>query len=206
MENEVKLAAGAMVSLAVATAALVVLPYMEVRDITPPEGLKPYTSAQQRGREVYIANGCVYCHTQQPRDRNLGPDHERGWGRASVPGDYVYDKPHLLGSMRTGPDLFNIGARQPSKDWHLGHLYQPRAYVPGSIMPSYPYLFETKAAAEPGDEVVKLPPGHGPSQGVVVARPEALDLVKYLQGLDHTYPVLPPPPRSAAGPAAGSAS
>ena len=206
MENEVKLAAGAMVSLAVATAALVVLPYMEVRDIAPPEGLKPYTSAQQRGRDVYIANGCVYCHTQQPRDRNLGPDHERGWGRASVPGDYVYDKPHLLGSMRTGPDLFNIGARQPSKDWHLGHLYQPRAYVPGSIMPAYPYLFETKAAAEPGDEVVKLPPGHGPSQGVVVARPEALDLVKYLQGLDHTYPVLPPPPRSAAGPAAGSAS
>ena len=206
MENEVKLAAGAMVSLAVATAALVVLPYMEVRDIEPPEGLKPYTSAQQRGRDVYIASGCVYCHTQQPRDRNLGPDHERGWGRASVPGDYVYDKPHLLGSMRTGPDLFNIGARQPSKDWHLGHLYQPRAYVPGSIMPAYPYLFETKAAAEPGDEVVKLPPGHGPSQGVVVARPEALDLVKYLQGLDHTYPVLPPPPRSAAGPAAGSAS
>lgn len=206
MENEVKLAAGAMVSLAVATAALVVLPYMEVRDIAPPEGLKPYTSAQQRGRDVYIASGCVYCHTQQPRDRNLGPDHERGWGRASVPGDYVYDKPHLLGSMRTGPDLFNIGARQPSKDWHLGHLYQPRAYVPGSIMPAYPYLFETKAAAEPGDEVVKLPPGHGPSQGVVVARPEALDLVKYLQGLDHTYPVLPAPPRSAAGPAAGSAS
>jgi cytochrome c oxidase cbb3-type subunit 2 len=206
MENEVKLAAGAMVSLAVATAALVVLPYMEVRDITPPEGLKPYTSAQQRGRDVYIASGCVYCHTQQPRDRNLGPDHERGWGRASVPGDYVYDKPHLLGSMRTGPDLFNIGARQPSKDWHLGHLYQPRAYVPGSIMPAYPYLFETKAAADPGDEVVKLPPGHGPSQGVVVARPEALDLVKYLQCLDHTYPVLPPPPRSAAGPAAGSAS
>ncbi|MCL4771381.1 MAG: cbb3-type cytochrome c oxidase subunit II [Burkholderiaceae bacterium] len=206
MENEVKLAAGAMVSLAVATAALVVLPYMEVRDITPPEGLKPYTSAQQRGRDVYIASGCVYCHTQQPRDRNLGPDHERGWGRASVPGDYVYDKPHLLGSMRTGPDLFNIGARQPSKDWHLGHLYQPRAYVPGSIMPSYPYLFETKAAAEPGDEVVKLPPGQGPAGKVVVARPEALDLVKYLQGLDHTYPVLPPPPRSAAGPAAGSAS
>lgn len=206
MENEVKLAAGAMVSLAVATAALVVLPYMEVRDIAPPEGLKPYTSAQQRGRDVYIASGCVYCHTQQPRDRNLGPDHERGWGRASVPGDYVYDKPHLLGSMRTGPDLFNIGVRQPSKDWHLGHLYQPRAYVPGSIMPAYPYLFETKTAAEPGDEVVKLPPGHGPAQSVVVARPEALDLVKYLQGLDHTYPVLPPPPRSAAGPAHGPAS
>ena len=203
MENEVNLAAGAMVALAVATAALVVLPYLQVRDITPPEGLKPYSSAELRGRQVYISNGCVYCHSQQPRDRNLGPDGERGWGRASVPGDYYYDKPHLLGSMRTGPDLFNIGARQPSKDWHLGHLFQPRAYVPGSIMPSYPYLFEVKDAAEPGDEVLKLPPGHTPFGKVVVARPEALDLVKYMQGLNHTYPVLPPavqaqPPASAA--------
>jgi cytochrome c oxidase cbb3-type subunit 2 len=123
-----------------------------------------------------------------------------------VPGDYFYDKPHLLGSMRTGPDLFNIGARQPSKDWHLGHLYQPRAYVPGSIMPSYPYLFETKAAAEPGDEVVKLPPGQGPAGQVVVALPEALDLVKYLQGLNHTYPVLPPAVQAAPAAAAPSAT
>ena len=206
MENEVKLAAGAMVALGVATAALVVLPYIQVRDIQPPEGLKPFTSAQLRGRNVYVANGCVYCHTQQPRDRNLGPDHLRGWGRASVPGDYVYDRPHLLGSMRTGPDLFNIGARQPSKDWQLGHLYQPRAYVPGSIMPSYPYLFETKAAAEPGDEVVKLPPGQTPAGQVVVARPEALDLVKYLQGLNHTYPVLPPAVQAAPAAAAPPAS
>ena len=199
MENEVKLAAGAMVSLAVATAALVVLPYMEVRDITPPEGLKPYTSAPLRGRDVYIASGCVYCHTQQPRDRNLGPDHERGWGRASVPGDYVYDKPHLLGSMRTGPDLFNIGVRQPSKDWQLGHLYQPRAYVPESIMPSYPYLFELKDKADPGEETLNLPPGHVPAGKVVVPTPEALDLVRYLQALKRDYPVLPPEPREAAG-------
>ncbi len=205
MESEVKLAAGAMVALAVATAALVVLPYVQVRDIQAPEGLKPYTSAELRGREVYIANGCVYCHTQQPRDRNLGPDAERGWGRASVPGDYVYDKPHLLGSMRTGPDLFNIGARQPSQDWHLGHMYQPRAYVPGSIMPSYPYFFDVKREAEEGDVVVKLPPGTAPDGRVVVARPEVLDLVRYLRGLDHTYPVLPPEPRGADSPPAAAA-
>ena len=201
MENEVKLAAGAMVALGVATAALVVMPYIEVRDVQPLPQLKPYTSAELRGRAVYIANGCVYCHSQQPRDRNLGPDLARGWGRASVPGDYVYDKPHLLGSMRTGPDLFNIGARQPSKDWHLGHLYQPRAYVPGSIMPSYPYLFTVKDAKEAqaeGDEPLKLPPGFGPMIGqVVVPTPEALDLVKYLQSLDHTYPVLPAEPRKS---------
>ena len=207
MENEVKLATGAMVTLAAATAALVVLPYIQVRDVSAPPGLKPYSAAELRGREVYIANGCVYCHSQQPRDKSFGPDAERGWGRASVPGDYVYDKPHLLGSMRTGPDLFNIGVRQPSKDWQLGHLYQPRAYVPGSIMPSYPFLFELKASAAPGDEVLKLPPDFAPKGQVVVAKPEALDLVKYLQALNHSYPVLPPEPDGAAAkPAAAPAS
>jgi cytochrome c oxidase cbb3-type subunit 2 len=122
-----------------------------------------------------------------------------------VPADYVYDKPHLLGSMRTGPDLFNIGARQPSQDWHLGHLFQPRAYVPGSIMPSYPYMFDVKPEAEEGDVVLKLPPGTAPDGRVVVARPEALDLVRYLRGLNHTYPVLPPQPRGEAAPAAAPA-
>jgi cytochrome c oxidase cbb3-type subunit II len=193
MENEVKLVSGAMVALAVATAALVVMPYMQVRDIKAPAALKPYTSAQLRGREVYVANGCVYCHTQQPRDRKLGPDFSRGWGRPSVPADYVYDRPHLLGSMRTGPDLFNIGARQPSKDWHLGHLYQPRAYVPYSIMPSFPYLFLVKDALEEGDTAVLLPPAAVPAGKVVVASQDAQDLVKYLQSLNHTYPVLPAP-------------
>jgi len=195
MESEVKLATGAMVALSVATAALVVMPYIEVRDIKALPGLKPYTSAQLRGRSVYIANGCSYCHSQQPRDRSFGADFERGWGRASVPADYVYDRPHLLGSMRTGPDLFNIGARQPSKDWHLGHLYQPRAYVPNSIMPSYPFLFYIKTAAEEGEQALTLPPGYGPVGKVVVPTPDALDLVKYMQGLDHTYPVLPPEPK-----------
>ena len=202
MENEVKLAAGAMVTLGLATAALVVLPYIQVRDVKPPEGLKPYTSAELRGRASYIANGCVYCHTQQPRDKSFGPDAERGWGRATVPADYSYDRPHLLGSMRTGPDLMNIGVRQPSRDWHLGHLYQPRAYVPGSILPSYPYLFDIKNKAEAGDEVLKLPPGYTPAGKVVVATPEALDLVKYLQSLNRSYPVLPPEPKDAAGAAA----
>ena len=199
MDNEVKLVSGAMVALAVATAALVVMPYMEVRDIKAPPGLKQYTSAELRGRAVYVSNGCVYCHSQQPRDRNFGPDMKRGWGRASVPADYVYDRPHLLGSMRTGPDLFNIGARQPSKDWQLGHLYQPRAYTPGSIMPAFRFLFNIKDAKEAeaeGEQPLTLPPAYAPASGqVVVPTPEALDLVKYLLALNHTYPVLPPAPK-----------
>ena len=190
MQDELKLLGGAMVTLALATSALVVVPHIQLSKAEPPAGLKPYSMAQQRGRDSYISNGCVYCHSQQPRDRAQAPDDKRGWGRASVAADYHYDKPHLLGTMRTGPDLFNIGARQPSADWHLGHLYQPRAYTPGSIMPAYPYLFDIKDAAEPGDRVVSLPPGYNPAGKVVVAKPEVLDMVAYLQGLDHTYPVI----------------
>jgi len=198
MENEVKLLSGAMVTLALATSALVVLPYMQLQHLEPAAGLQPYTAEQLRGRQQYISNGCLYCHSQQPRDKKQAPDASRGWGRASVAADYYYDSPHLLGTMRTGPDLFNIGARQPSADWHIGHLYQPRAYTPGSIMPSYPYLFEIKDAAGPNDKVVTLPPGFGPPGKVVVAKPELLDLVQYLIGLDHTYPALAGPALTAS--------
>lgn len=193
MENEYKLLGGAMVTLALATATLVIVPYVQLSEVQPSPGLKAYTSAELRGRQQYIENGCVYCHTQQPRARAQAPDFQRGWGRAPVAGDYFYDRPHLLGTMRTGPDLLNIGARQPSADWNLGHLYQPRAYTAGSIMPSYPYLFEIKDKSEDGDRVVNLPPSYAPLGQVVVARPEALDLVAYLLALDRSYPVDPLP-------------
>ncbi|HNK54017.1 MAG: cbb3-type cytochrome c oxidase subunit II [Piscinibacter sp.] len=193
MNSEIRLLSGAMVMLALATSALVVLPYLEVHDAPPLPGLKPYGSAELRGRAVYIANGCVYCHSQQPRAKGFAPDFARGWGRATVAGDYAYDQPQLLGTMRTGPDLMNIGVRQPSEQWHLGHLYQPRAFVPGSIMPSYPFLFEAKAQADKGDVVVNLPALAAPAGRVVVARPEAVDLVRYLQSLDRSYPVLAAP-------------
>lgn len=191
MESEYKLFSGAMVTLALATATLVVIPYLQLSDVEPSEGLKPYTEQELRGRQVYIEMGCVYCHTQQPRSQSLAPDFQRGWGRAPVAGDYYYDKPHLLGTMRTGPDLFNIGARQPSVDWNLGHLYEPRAFTAGSNMPSFPFMFELKDKAEEGDKVVNLPDQYAPEGKVVVAKQKALDLVSYLLSLDHTYPVNP---------------
>ncbi len=191
--DELRLVIGAMLILGGATGILVVLPYLLLEDVRPPAGLKPYTQEQQIGRRSYIANGCMYCHSQQPRDIKQAPDFARGWGRAPVAGDYAYDTPHLLGTMRTGPDLLNIGARQPSKDWQLGHLYQPRAYVPGSIMPPYPYLFEIRQGqAQPNDTVVNLPPAFAKPGEVVVAKPEALALVAYLLALDRTYPALLP--------------
>lgn len=197
--DELRIITGAMVILAGATALMVAVPYLLLKDIAPPAGLKPYTASQAAGRQVYIANGCVYCHSQQPRDIKQAPDAARGWGRASVAADYAYDTPHLLGTMRTGPDLFNIGARQPSKDWHLGHLYQPRAYTPGSIMPPYQYLFTVrKGPALPGETVITLPPALAKPGEVVIAKPEALALVDYLIGLDHTYTPLPALPGPAA--------
>ncbi|MBA9844383.1 MAG: cbb3-type cytochrome c oxidase subunit II [Ralstonia sp.] len=193
MRSVTFLIASGMFMLALATSALVVLPFLQLHELKPLPGLKPYTAAELRGRQVYISNGCIYCHSQQPRDAAFAPDAKRGWGRASVAADYYYDHPHLLGTMRTGPDLFNIGARQPSADWHLGHLYQPRAYVAQSIMPSYPYLFDVKDAADQGDRVVTLPPGAAPAGKVVVATPDALDLVAYLKSLDHTYAAIAAP-------------
>ena len=190
MKSEKLLIGGAIVMIGFAMLLLVVIPFIQLKDVKPPAGLKPYTTAQQRGRNEYVSLGCLYCHSQQPRDRQQAPDADRGWGRVPVAADYYYDRPHLLGTMRTGPDLFNIGARQPSLDWHLGHLYQPRAYVPGSIMPPYGFLFDVKEKADPGERVVNLPPQWAPKGMVVVAQPRALDLAAYLMSLDHTYPAL----------------
>ena len=204
--DEMRLVVGAMLILSGATALLVVMPYLLLKDQPATPGLKPYTAQQLAGRQVYIANGCVYCHSQQPRDIAQAPDATRGWGRASVAGDYAYDTPHLLGTMRTGPDLLNIGARQPSRDWHLGHLYQPRAYTPGSIMPPYAFLFEVRqGSAQPGETVVTLPPARSKPGQVVVAKPEALALVDYLISLDRSFPALAPLP-APAGPGAGASS
>ncbi len=183
---------GSLIMIALSMIVLIAAPYRELQDEKAPEKLHPYTLAQLRGRATYVSMGCATCHSQQPRPAAMGPDALRGWGRAAVPSDYVYDAPHLLGTSRTGPDLFNIGARQPSIDWHLAHLYQPRAVVPGSVMPAFPYLFRTVDHAAAGDTVVKLPPAFAPGHGQVVATREALDLVDYLRSLDHTYPVEAP--------------
>jgi cytochrome c oxidase cbb3-type subunit II len=180
---------GAFLTLLLSGATLVLAPYFQFKDTPAPTALKPYSAWEDLGRRSYVSNGCVYCHSQQPRDPSFAPDGIRGWGRPSVPADYAYDTPHLLGTMRTGPDLFNIGQRQPSEDWHHAHLYQPRSLVKGSIMPSYPYLYKIQKALRPGDVKVTLPPEYEPKEGVVVATDEAIALVAYLKALNHTYAI-----------------
>ena len=188
MNRAVPLVILSMVILAFATLMLVVGPKLQIGREVPAAGLQPYTAEQLRGREVYVSMGCVYCHSQQPRTPDQAPDAERGWGRPSVAADYAHDYPHLMGTMRTGPDLFNVGARLPSASWQLTHLYQPRAVSPWSVMPAYPFLFEVKDRAAPGDVVVWLPPKARIVGKVVVAKPAARELVAYLLSLDHTYP------------------
>ena len=100
--DEMRIITGAMVILGGATALLVVMPYMLLRDVPPPVALKPHSDIQLLGRQTYIANGCVYCHSQLPRDIAQAPDFKRGWGRASIACDYAHDTPHLLGTMRNG--------------------------------------------------------------------------------------------------------
>ena len=179
---------GAVGILGFATVLLVVLPYAQLYDVEPEPELSPYTDAQWRGRELYVSLGCVFCHTQQPRDPGLAPDAARGWGRPSTPGDYVYDYPHQLGTMRTGPDLMNVGARLGDRDWHLVHLYNPRIVADWSVMPSFPFLFEVVDQPRRDQVVVELPLEFAPERGTVVATPDALDLAEYLVALDHTYP------------------
>jgi cytochrome c oxidase cbb3-type subunit II len=180
--------AGAVSTAVFAFFILAYLPHRQLSAVVPLDALQPYTASEAAGRQVYIGLGCLYCHSQQVRDPLFGTDQQRGWGRASYPEDYRYDRPHLLGTMRTGPDLLNIGVRQPSRAWHYAHLFQPRALVTGSVMPSFPFLFAVKDRAAPGDEVVDLPPGFAPPGKVVVALPEARQLVDYLLSLRRDYP------------------
>lgn len=184
---------GALATVMFATLILVVVPSLMLVDVPRPPQLADYTPPQARGRAVYIANGCIYCHSQQVRDAVFTTDVDRGWGtRPSVPADFVFDRPHLVGTMRTGPDLLNVGERLPDANWQLIHLYQPRSVVPWSIMPSFPFLFTLRdsAAVRPGERVVPVAGPHAPPRGkVVVASADALALVEYLLSLKHDYPV-----------------
>lgn len=116
-----------------------ILPLFSDREVTEPlEDMRPLTALELEGRDIYIREGCHVCHTQ--KIRALRTEVER-YGHYSVAGESVWDHPFLWGSKRTGPDLARIGGRY-SDEWQLGHLYDPREFVPQSNMPAYPWLFD----------------------------------------------------------------
>jgi cytochrome c oxidase cbb3-type subunit II len=112
----------------------VILPWVTISE-KPSEIFRSRTVMETAGRNLYIANGCTYCHTQFVR--NI--DWDIGAERIARSGDYVSEQPHLLGSERTGPDLSQEGGEHPD-DWHLAHYTNPRFVRPESIMPSFEYL------------------------------------------------------------------
>lgn len=96
-----RLIVGALAIVAFSIVALVLMPYLLTERTPTSKNPVAYTETLAAGRAVYIANGCVYCHSQQPRDPSIATDGQRGWGRPSVPDDYVHDEPRLRGTMRT---------------------------------------------------------------------------------------------------------
>lgn len=158
----------------------------------PLPGYEPLSQEAYLGKKVFIDNGCVACHTQQVRNVEM----DNIWGnRPGIPADYAgisrtdfwTNTATLMGTERTGPDLTNIGSRQPSLAWNLLHLYQPRAVVEKSIMPAYPWLFEIKSELGEKDVEVIVPDEYKKGiSGRIVATQEALNLVAYLQSLKQT--------------------
>lgn len=114
-----------------------IVPLMyQAEAIKPLPGVEPYPALQLAGRDVYVREGCHNCHSQMIR--TLRFETER-YGHYSLAGESVYDRPFQWGSKRTGPDLARVGGRY-SDEWHRVHLIDPRAMVPESNMPSYPWL------------------------------------------------------------------
>jgi cytochrome c oxidase cbb3-type subunit II len=188
--NHKKLFGTATALFVVLTLFVAIFPAINNQDSYQPlPNSKALTFEEMEGKKIYIENGCVACHTQQVRNVDM----DKMWGeRPGIAADYARNErmslfvntATLMGTERTGPDLTNIGTRQPSLDWHLLHLFQPRAAVGTSIMPAYPWLFDIKKVTNKEDVIVNLPePYSNQIEGQIVASQKALYLVAYLQSL-----------------------
>ncbi len=176
----------------------------------PIANLRPYDALSLEGRDIYIREGCVGCHTQMVR--TLRSESQR-YGHYSVAGEDLYERPFLWGSKRTGPDLARVGGRY-SDDWHRAHLADPRSVVPVSNMPAYPWLFENTLTGE--DTAAKMETLRilgvpysdaeiAGAQAAVAGRTEAEALIAYLQTLGLDMRNYSAEAEAEAAPAASSA-
>jgi len=204
-ENHRLLYGTALADFVALTVIIAIAPASWVQEHNAPlPGSRAPTAQERRGLAIYVAEGCLYCHTQQVRPLSV----DKLFGRPSAPGDYARLQPQdlwrmtpaLLGTERTGPDLSNVAARQPSDTWNYIHLYNPRAVVKASVMQAYPWFFAIRETPGPGEVVVPVPPEFAPRGGKVVATQAARDLVAYLLSLKQT----PLPGSTTPGGAAGT--
>ncbi|MDB5309786.1 MAG: Cytochrome oxidase, mono-heme subunit/FixO [Gemmataceae bacterium] len=159
MDRGMVIFVGALLTFSSSWLGLVLYPYWQLQNEQPyakSPGDDPYprplAGQALAGVRVYQANGCLYCHSQQVRSEKFGnwwedgqmktgADIKRGWGaRRTVSRDYLYDRPTMLGTMRTGPDLANVGARY-AEPWQHNHTFNPRAVNSWSVMPSFAFLY-----------------------------------------------------------------
>lgn len=203
MTRNLGLALGILLTICASVTGLVIIPNWQFRELQPvkkADGTQypmPYFGEQLKGRKVYIDQGCIYCHTQQIRMKGYGSDIRRNWGtRRSVPRDYIFERPHQLGTQRMGPDLASIGSRQPSAVWHALHLYNPQITSPESIMPRFKYLFtemkdgDTLPAGTLVADTVKIPPVYQRDRVTqLMPTDRGKALIEYLKGLNKTFPL-----------------
>ncbi len=208
MNNGPLLFLGLFVAMACSWLSFVLGPQLQIGDMRPTTNIlvgasgqvypNPEPGAARQGAEIYRAEGCACCHTEQVRPRSLGSDINRGWGiRRSTGYDYLFDQPVFLGSLRVGPDLANAGKRMDAAAVLL-RLYEPRALIPGSIMPPYPFLFDKhKVQGIPSTNALQLPAPFAPPAGYeILPRPAARALAAYVTSLhqDGYLFEAPPPP------------
>lgn len=151
---------GSLLILVSIVFVVVILPYAHTSRTEPSDIFRQRSDVEAAGRKIYLANGCVYCHSQSIRTIDWG----LGAERIAQAGDYVADYPIALGSQRTGPDLSQDGGEHPN-DWHIAHFINPKNVVPYSVMPPYAYYFEEDGTPEE----------------------EGFALIAYLQWLGTTY-------------------
>ena len=221
MQKPVPLFAGIFGAFALSVGAMILIPHSQLASLQPqftweegqnaPSDVYP-VERTMAGRKVYVSEGCIYCHSQQVRDAQYGPDMERGWGaRRTVARDYIQEDVPLLGNQRLGPDFSNFGwtAKVAQKDgtekstgmwrnehendpkkpavrneqWIYRHLFNPREIFSDSKCPPYRFLFERKETGE------KPSPNAVARDGKfeVVPTPEAEKLAAYLLSLDRSH-------------------
>jgi cytochrome c oxidase cbb3-type subunit I/II len=135
-----------------------IFPMLVIDDNVPIiTAVKPYTPLELEGRDIYIREGCNTCHSQMIRP--FRSETER-YGEYSKSGEFIYDRPFLWGSKRTGPDLHRVGAKYPDS-WHYNHMYDPTSMSPGSIMPPYPWLLEDDLNTEFTNAKIRVLQGFG---------------------------------------------
>ena len=184
-----------LVAVAVSLGGLAeIVPLMfQAEAIEPLPGVEPYAPLALAGRDIYVREGCYGCHSQMVR--TLRFETER-YGHYSLAGESVYDRPFQWGSKRTGPDLARVGGRY-SDDWHRVHLTDPRAVVPESNMPGFPWFAETeldgrqvaarmKALQRIGDPYTDAQIAGAAAE--VAGKTELDAVVAYLQGLGKHAP------------------